>query len=722
MSRPDAIRAQVERILATQAFRSSHRLIHLLQYLSEHFIVDPESSISEYQLGYEVFERSSDFDPQVDSVVRVQITRLRQKLNKYYAEAGSGDEVLIEVRRGGYSLNVTFREVPKPVPVDLPRSTLTPQEGDPLAPESKRPHSWMLWGVGALAVLIALSVAFVHKAPLEKTPSIEPTVISFTSDPGIADNPSFSPDGTAVAFSGSSDRNREIFVKQIKSGQIRQLTHDKSIDVNPAWSPDGSSIAFYRVHENSGDFVVTSLGGGAMRIVGSSRSVIAGLSTSSTPMPPVGPAWTRDRNHLVVVDKDGAGRADCLFLLDIRDGSKALLTSPPVTTVGDGSPAVSPDGRTIAFVRTTSYGTSDLFLVPLQGGQPQPITSDHADINGLAWTGDGHQLIFSSNRAGSHRLWRLSIDTGQIEPFSATGLNALHPAVDPTRNRLVFAELTTNTNIWRVDLRLPLEKRKPVKWIASTRHQDSPQYSPDGKSIAFISDRSGYWELWLANSSGENVRRLTHFDGPSVGSPQWSPDGKEIAFDVRSRGVSNISIINVDTGTIRQVTHENADAMAPRWSVDGRWLYVVSRRADQLQIWRISLDGALWTQMTRNGGFDGTELAGRSQLLFARPRDPGFWDLDLRSGQEAQIPELADVKSYRYWAVSPAGIFYVSTSNPRSQINFYDFKTHRITKIIEMEGELFSGTPSLTVSPDGNYLVYAQVDSFSAELELAENW
>src|SRR5882757_6694782 len=110
MSRNEAIRAQVDCILATQEFRSSQRLIHLLQYLTEHFIADPETNVSEYQLGFEVFERTPDFDPQIDSVVRVQITRLRQKLHKYYAEAGNTDEVLIEIPRGGYSLNVTFRD------------------------------------------------------------------------------------------------------------------------------------------------------------------------------------------------------------------------------------------------------------------------------------------------------------------------------------------------------------------------------------------------------------------------------------------------------------------------------------------------------------------------------------------------------------------------------------------------------------------------------------
>src|SRR5579884_229260 len=119
MSRAEEIRAQLERILTSPEFHSSQRLSRLLQYLVEEFLVCPAKTISEYQLGFEVFERSTDFDPQVDSVVRVQVARLRQKLAQYYAEEGRVDRILIEVHRGGYAVSVTFREISQPtLPLD----------------------------------------------------------------------------------------------------------------------------------------------------------------------------------------------------------------------------------------------------------------------------------------------------------------------------------------------------------------------------------------------------------------------------------------------------------------------------------------------------------------------------------------------------------------------------------------------------------------------------
>jgi Tol biopolymer transport system component len=709
MLHDEAVRAQVAKVLAASEFRSSERLSRLLRYLADTFISSPEKEVSEYQLAFDVFDRDQEFDPHIDSVVRVQTSRLRQKLAKYYAAEGSSDEILLEIPRGGYFLRATIRDIPKPRP-------------ETIAHSRPRLRVRVAWLAALLIVLTMAVVSLVRRPVLSGSRPSEPLVIPFTSDPGIQDDAAFSPDGASVAFSGSSGNGREIFIKQMQTGQLRQLTHDNGISVNPAWSPDGSAIAFYRVRENGGDFVIVPLDGGAVHIVGHSRSMTAGSASEFSPMADIGPAWADDTDHLIIADKNGVGGADCLFLLNVKDGSRTLLTSPPLSIVGDGSPALSPDGKTIAFVRVTSYNSSDIFLVSPRGGQPLRVTFDNADIRGVAWTANSSQVIFSSNRGGAHRLWRLSLDTKQIQPFPASSLNALHPAVDANRDRLIYTEWTFNTNIWRVDLRSPPEQRRAAEWIRSTLHQDSPKYSPDGKHIVFVSDRSGYWELWLADSSGQNLRQLTRFTGPSAGSPQWSNNGQDIAFDLRADGVSNIFTVNAKTGAVRQITHESADCMAPHWSADGSFFYVVSRRTGQLQIWKTSLDGTLWTQLTRNGGFDAAELPGNQQLLFSLPRAAGFWTLDFRSGDESVIPALTAVKSYRYWTASPRGVYYVSGGSQHAPINFYDFRTQGITRVAEINGSLFSGTPSLTVSPDGRYLAYAEVDSYNGSLVLVDNW
>jgi len=722
MSRDEEIRTQVERILSAPEFSSSYRLSRLLQYLVDQHLANPQKSVSEYHLGFEVFERPSDFDPQTDSVVRVQTARLRQKLVAYYVDTGRNDEILIVIPRGRYAVNVSFREIQKPdgVSIASTTTTVTPQEKNTITSRFRLLFFRTAWLVGGSFLLIVAAAAIYARTFWWNKRPLEPTAIHFTYYPGLEDNASFSPDGTSVAFSGSSENGREIFIKEIANGKLRQVTHDKSVDIHPAWSPDGSSIAFYRAEENGGEFVIVSLNG-VEHVVEQSRSARIGAPSTSSRMPDVGPEWSGN-NNLIVADKDGEGGNESLFFINLKDGSRTQLTFPvAAASIGDLAPAVSPDGKSIAFVRVSSIGASDIFIVPLHGGSPRRITSDNVDINGVAWDASGRQLIFSSKRDGSYRLWRINLDSGQMGLFPASGLNALHPAVDPTQNRLIYTEWNINSNIWRVDLRVPFEKRKPVAWITSTVHQDSPQYSPDGKSIVFFSDRTGYWELWLANSEGGDLHQITHFEGATAGSPQWSPNGQEIAFDLRAKGVSNVFTFNVKTEAIRQITQENSDTMEPRWSGDGGVLYVVSKKTGLPQIWKVPLDGNPWIQLTHKGGFDGTERLGFSQLIFTRP-STGFSTLDLRTGQESEILELASVKSYRYWAMSPDGIYYFSAADTHRFINFYDFKTHRISRVFEMSGAIYGGTPSLTVSPDGHYLAYAQVDSFNADLVLVRNW
>ena len=92
-----------------------------------------------------------------------------------------------------------------------------------------------------------------------------------------------------------------------------------------------------------------------------------------------------------------------LFVISIATGQKTRLTSPPEPSIGDGWPAVSPDGRTVAFARYSQDTSANIYLVPLSGGEPRQVTADKASIFGLAWTPDG-ELVFSSDRGGSSRL------------------------------------------------------------------------------------------------------------------------------------------------------------------------------------------------------------------------------------------------------------------------------------------------------------------------------
>ena len=127
--------------------------------------------------------------------------------------------------------------------------------------------------------------------------------------------------------------------------------------------------------------------------------------------------------------------------------------------------------------------------------------------------------------------------------------------------------------------------------LSSTQREmnSAPEFSPDGKRIAFMSNRSGNWEIWVCDSDGSNPVQLTSFRGASVIFPRWSPDGGRIAFDSDAEGDGefHIWVTSANGGKPRRMTTDPANDGNPSWSRDGQWIYFDSHRTGEQQVWKI---------------------------------------------------------------------------------------------------------------------------------------
>ena len=370
----------------------------------------------------------------------------------------------------------------------------------------------------------------------------------------------------------------------------------------------------------------------------------------------------------------------------------------------------------------------EVYLVSVNGGEGKRLTFDGAGAGTLAWTPNGREIVFSSRHGGKSRLFRIPVAGGATEWLAATGADAHYPAFSREGNRLAWRHNTVDTDIFR--LAIKSETSTPLTdLIISTALEASPRYSPDGKRIVFVSNRSGSDEIWVCGSEGENPIRLTSFRGPLAGSPSWSPDGKQIVFDCRPEGNADIYVISAEGGQTRRLTTDPAEDIVPSWSRDGRWIYFTSNRiaeggSGRLQIWKIPSDGGEATQMTRQGGFEPVESPDGRWLYFTQDRGTSsIWRMSTAGGAETPIFDFHQKNYSRIWTVTGEGVYFAEAkSTTQSTIKFFSFSTQTEKMVGEIDRILPGNVSGLTISPDGKWLLFPFYAKRGSDLMMIENF
>jgi serine/threonine protein kinase len=342
------------------------------------------------------------------------------------------------------------------------------------------------WGqalaISALVAAMVLAAWFLRGH--EAQPARMLHAVPLTSYLGSQDWPSFSPDGNQVAFAwdGEKEDNFAIYVKPIGPGTPLRLTHASAADTNPAWSPDGNSIAFLRASRpgKSAVVLIPPLGGAERGVT----EVVRG-----NPLAP-SLAWLPDSKWLVVFDRPPSQAAGLWLLSTVTGERRRLTTALEGPATGDFSPAVAPDGRTVAFARASANNSSDLYLLMLGGdlrphGAPRRLTKENEAIDGLAWTADGRELIFSSGEPGNLSLFRIATSGDTHRKRLTEQQDIFDMAISGRSKRLVFVRSRREMDIYRVELAGEGNAApQSIPLITSSRLDRFPRYSPDGKKVA----------------------------------------------------------------------------------------------------------------------------------------------------------------------------------------------------------------------------------------------
>jgi Tol biopolymer transport system component len=526
--------------------------------------------------------------------------------------------------------------------------------------------------------------------------------------------PALSPDGSRIAFllQTTAPDKSGIYAMVAGSQSLLQLSANPN-DSDPTWSPDGRFIAFLR---NLGDgfsiWLVPTLGGQERRIYSGNRTPWEG---------PVSLSFSRDGQQLAFADWNRETQQSSIEVLSLADSSVRAMTSPP-PGYHDSAPAFSPKGTALAFVRWTGpIFVDDIFVLPVAEGEPRQVTFDHQRIfSAPAWTPDEKEILFSSTRAGMKSLWRIPASGGNPRPIAGSGPGADHPSISSS-GELAYEYGVENENLWRIDLRDTVHAAGPAKPLLSSKTSNlMPDFSPDGRKIAFESDRSGYEEIWTCNSDGSNPVQITRLERYS-GSPRWSPDGRFIAFDYRSQQHTEIYVVEVGVGSPRPMaSYANADNVVPNWSRDGRWVYFASNRGGKIfHLWKAPLNGGSAIQVTKNHGFGISESLDGA-LFYTRLSESGITKVSRGDGSETIVWNGPGPDNWANWFLSENGIYFVdSQPGADPEIKFLEFKSRSLTSVAKLEKPSFYG---LTLTPDRKAVVFSQHDRTEHDIVLMKNF
>ncbi|MFW6198677.1 MAG: winged helix-turn-helix domain-containing protein [Acidobacteriota bacterium] len=647
------------------------------------------------------------------------LTRSIRQLRKAFDDDARDPEYIETIRKVGYRLiaPVDRRSAVPPAPPSRPE---TPAATASTGPPSRGIDRRGLAAAVVLVAAVALGVVWLGDAGRVSL-SAEPVAderdpparnnFPLTSYPGNEDDPAVSPDGRRVAFSwtGPEGGDRDVWVRSLEGGAPVPLTSHPGADHHPVWMPDGERLAFIRQADGGCEIFTVEVAGGTESALATCR----GTGEIDYDFSPGGDWLARS---WIVGPHGGIG----IRLTQIEGAGERVLTEP-ASRIVDHTPRFSPDGSTVAFIRRRGAGVEDIWLIPAAGGPPRRLTHDNRGIVGHDWSADGGSIIFSSNRGGTYGLWRVAVDGGEPRWLAGGSWKVKHPSVARSGDIVAYENWIYEVNVWEAragDVGSSDESRQ-VRRFASTQWDYSPRYSPDGSRVAFVSTRSGTYELWLADLDDDITVQLTRFGGPVLAAPRWSPDGGSIAFEAWRDGNADVWIVDALGGPARRLTSGADDELAPSFSADGSHVYYGSSRGGTWNVWRVPVSGDDDAEIILPLALAAMETPDGDGLVFVKDAEPGIWLRESGGGEETLLVQGIAPDDRESWAVDREGLLFVRRrpdESPWLVLQPVDGGPARpLMPLPEYADRGFDR------HPEGETVLYARIDRAEADIMLLQN-
>jgi Tol biopolymer transport system component/serine/threonine protein kinase len=534
-------------------------------------------------------------------------------------------------------------------------------------------------------------------------PQAEGHVFSQVTDgPGQETNPSLSPDGKSVIYASRAAGMWDIYLLHIGGTNPVNLTKDSGSDnTEAAFAPDGERIAFRSERDGGGIFLMGATGESARRL------------TEFCYLP----AWSPDGRQIAcsTVSPHRPDVRDVMssqvYVIDVASASRRLVSGAQDAV----HPSWSPDGRRIAFWGIRD-GARDIFTVSSEGGDPVAVTHDEALDWDPVWAPDGRHLYFSSDRGGSMNVWRIAMDprtgkaAGAPEPVNVPATYAAGICFSRDGLRMAYMSCMRTSNLFQVGFDPAREATigAPNAITQGVKETLYPSISRDGKWIAFTQEGLNE-DIVVVQPDGRQPRRLTD-DAARDKTPRWSPDGREIAFVSNRGGRFEIWTIHPDGSGLRQVSDGSppGGVTYPAWSPDGRRIsynlpdemaYIIDVRKpwkdQQPELARTHVPERSWFWVT-DWSHDGGKLAGTVQRL-----DGGTFGVAALVPRTRALEQVSDFGEQPRWLPDDRKLLF----HANGRLYLAESGSKRTREVLRVADGAIG--PYFDVSWDGRMIVYS---------------
>ena len=472
-------------------------------------------------------------------------------------------------------------------------------------------------------------IVFCYKGDIYKVSAQGGTAVQLTTQASYEANPVWSPDGEQIAFASDRNGNFDLFIMSADGGAARRLTYHSASEIPSTFTPDGKYVLFSASIQDpatSALFPTSAMtelyrvpveGGNTEQVLGTPAEWVcfdkAGRNFLYQDRKGFEDEWRK--HHTSSIARD-------IWLYDTQTGEHTNLTN---RNGEDRNPVYAPDGKSVYFLSERNGGSFNVYSFPLNAPQQvKPVTTFRthpvrflsvSDKGTLCYAYDGELYTqLPNSRPQKVKVELVRDDDKDIASFRFSQ-GATSACVSPDGKQVAF--------IVRGDVFVTSTNYPTTKQITNTPAGESGlSFAPDNRTLVYASERTGNWQLYMAKiirKEDPNFPNATLIEEevllPSKTVerryPQYSPDGKEIAF-IEDR--NRLMVLNLETKKVRQVTdgstwYNTGGGFDYEWSPDGKWFtleFIGNRHDPYSDIGIVSAQGGAITNLTNSGYMSGS--------------------------------------------------------------------------------------------------------------------